>query len=338
MDFRPIIEKLMAGADLEPGETAGAFQRLVAGELDPAQLAALLIALRIKGESGPEIASAARVFLESAQPFPRPDYVFGDSCGTGGDGQGTLNISSAVAFLAPACGLPIAKHGNRSVSSRSGSAEVFEQLGIPSTLTPEHSRRSLDEAGFCFLFAPGYHPGLRHAMPVRRALGIRTLFNFLGPLVNPARPPFQLVGVYDAEQILPMAQALGRIGTEAALVVHGSGLDEIALHGPTEMAILRDGQVETLTLDPASLDVPHFPLEALAGSDPESNAHELRVLLQGSGRPAYAWSVALNTGALLWIAGRASSLREGLESAYETLRTGRAEAHLLAAQEIAHGA
>ncbi|MHB1543414.1 MAG: anthranilate phosphoribosyltransferase [Gammaproteobacteria bacterium] len=338
MDFRQILEKLLAGVDLEPGEIGALFELLVQGELDPPRLAALLVGLRIKGESGVEIASAARVFLEFAQPFKSPDYDFGDSCGTGGDGQGTLNISSAVAFLAPACGLPIAKHGNRSVSSQTGSADVFEKLGIPTTLTPEISRRCLDEAGFCFLFAPDYHPGLRHAMPVRRALGIRTLFNFLGPLVNPARPPFQLVGVYDAKRILPMAHALGRIGCKAAAVVHGAGLDEIALHGPTQMAILRAGSIETLTLDPQSLGVPHYPIEALHGADPVSNARELEALLAGSGRAAYAWSVALNTGALLWIAGRAANLREGVETAYEALRQGRAREHLLATRSVICGA
>ncbi|EQD75246.1 bifunctional glutamine amidotransferase/anthranilate phosphoribosyltransferase [mine drainage metagenome] len=338
MDCRLILEKLLAGIDLEPGEVSGLFQLLVKGELDPARLAAVLVGLRIKGESGAEIASAARVFLESAQPFTSPDYDFADTCGTGGDDQGTLNISSAVAFLAPACGLPIAKHGNRSVSSKTGSADVLEQLGIPTTLTPEISRRSLDEAGFCFLFAPGYHPGLRHAMPVRRALGIRTLFNFMGPLINPARPPFQLVGVYDAERILPMAHALDRLGCKAAAVVHGAGLDEIALHAPTQMAILRAGRIETLTLEPESLGVPYYPIEALQGADPKSNALELEALLTGSGRPAYAWSVALNTGVLLWIAGRAADPREGVHTAYEALREGRARKHLQAAQGIVRGA
>ncbi len=337
MDFRPILEKLLAGFDLEPGEIDELFQKLVRGELDPSQLAALLVGLRIKGESGAEIASAAQVFLECARPFTRPDYDFADTCGTGGDGQGTLNISSAVAFLAPVCGLPIVKHGNRSVSSKTGSADVFEQLGIPMTLTPEMARRCLDQAGLCFLFAPHYHPGLRHAMPVRRALGIRTLFNFLGPLVNPARPPFQLVGVYDTDRILPMAHALGAIGCKAAAVVHGSGLDEIALHGSTRMAVLRAGAVETLTLEPQSLGVPHHPIEALRGADAESNARELEALLAGSGRPAYAWSVALNTGVLLWVAGRATSLRDGIAEAYEALRQGRARERLLILQNIARG-
>lgn len=338
MDFRPILEKLLAGVDLDPGEVSDLFQRLVQGALEPAQLAALLVGLRIKGESGAEIAAAAQVFLASAQPFERPDYDFADTCGTGGDGWGTLNISSAVAFLAPACGLPIAKHGNRSVSSRAGSADVLEELGIPTTPPPEISRISLDRAGFCFLFAPSYHPGLRHAMPIRRALAVRTLFNFLGPLVNPARPPYQLVGVYDTERILPMAHALGAIGCKAAVVVHGSGLDEVALHGPTEMAILRAGRVETQTLEPEALGVPTYPIEALAGGDPASNARELEAVLAGDGRSAYAWSVALNTGVLLWIAGRASNLRDGVQTAHEVLRTGRALEHLQAARKVIHGA
>ena len=335
MDPGARLEWLLSGGELPEEEIAAVCQSLVAGRLDAAELAGLVVALRAKRETGREMAAFARSLTDAAQPFPRPDYPFADSCGTGGDRRGTLNISTGVAFLAAACGLPVAKHGNRSVSSRSGSADIFEQLGIPLSLSPERARACLDEAGLCFLFAPQYHPGLRHAMPVRQALGIRTVFNLLGPLLNPARPPIQLVGVYDPDCTESVAQALGELGRSRALVLHGSGIDEMALHGPTRLSLLRDGVIENRILEPASLGVPAYPLEALEGGDAVANTRALADLLDGRAKPAYAWSVALNTGALLWIAGRCETLREGIEQAHSTLEAGAARGVLSRLQEVA---
>ena len=229
-----LLARLCGGDSLTAGQSELLFQALVAGELGEAEIAALLIALKVKGETGDELIGAARALRAAALPFDRPDYLFADSCGTGGDGSRTINLSTAVAFVAAAAGLPIAKHGNRSVTSKCGSADVLEQLGVRLDVSPETSRRALDQAGICFLFAPQYHPGLRHAGPVRRALKVRTVMNMLGPCVNPARPAVQLLGVADPALLEPVATTLAGLGVERALVVHGAGLDEVALHGETE--------------------------------------------------------------------------------------------------------
>lgn len=323
-DVSAALERLYLREDLAPKTLEDMFTRLIAGKLDPVLLAALLVALKIKGERGSEIAAAARALRKGGRSFPRPDYFFADSCGTGGDGKGTLNVSSGVAFAAAACGLPVTKHGNRSVSSRSGSADVLEVLGVNVRASVASARRCLDEAGVAFLFAPDYHPGIAHAMPVRRALATRTLFNVLGPLVNPARPPCQLAGVYAPELVVPMAEALAMLGVERALVVHGEGLDEIALHGPTIAARVNDGLVEELTLTPEQAGLQRRPLDALAGGEPETNARSLAAALGGEDAGAYAEAIALNTGALLWVAGRAESLTDGTEQAWEALASGRA--------------
>ncbi|MGH8128724.1 MAG: anthranilate phosphoribosyltransferase, partial [Gammaproteobacteria bacterium] len=302
------LERLYRREDLAPTELEQLFGRLIAGELDPLCLAALLVALKIKGERGAEIAAATRALRAGARSFPRPDYFFADPCGTGGDGLGTLNVSSGVAFCAAACGLPIAKHGNRSVSSRSGSADVLEALGVNVRADAAMARRCLDEACVAFLFAPDYHPGIAHAMPVRRALATRTLFNVLGPLVNPARPPCQLAGVYAPELVRPVADALAELGVERALVVHGDGLDEVALHGPTQAARVIGGEVEEIFLTPEQAGLGYRPLSDLAGGEAKDNARILADTLAGRRSGAYAEAVALNTGALLWIAGRADTL------------------------------
>ncbi len=323
-----VLERLYRREDLSACELEPMFAQLVAGELDPVVLAALLVALKVKGERGWEVAAAARALRAAAKPFPRPDYFFADSCGTGGDGKGTLNVSSGVAFTAAACGLPVAKHGNRSVSSRSGSADVLEALGVPTRAEAERARRCLDVAGITFLFAPDYHPGIAHAMPVRKALATRTLFNVLGPLVNPAAPPCQLAGVYAPELVMPVAEALAELGVERALVVHGSGLDEIALHGPTMGARVGPGGIDAIELTPEAGGLPRHPLEGLFGGSATENAAELVAALSGKGRAAYRDAIALNTGALLWVAGRAETLREGTSLALTALASGRAAERL----------
>jgi len=331
------LERLYQREDLVPAELERLFSRLIAGELDQVLLAALLVALKIKGERGAEIAAAARALRAGARPFPRPEYFFADPCGTGGDGLGTLNVSSAVAFCAAACGLPIAKHGNRSVSSRSGSADVLEVLGVNVRTDGAMARRCLDEAGVAFLFAPDYHPGIAHAMPVRKALSTRTLFNVLGPLVNPALPPCQLAGVYAPQLVRPVAEALAALGIERALVVHGDGLDEVALHGPTRAARVIAGEIEELTLTPEQAGLAYRPLSDLAGGEPGDNARALAETLAGRRSGAYAEAVALNTGALLWVAGRAETLAMGTAEAREALASGQAGERLEHLQALTSG-
>ena len=217
-------------------------------------------------------------------PFERPDYLFADSCGTGGDGSGTINLSTAVAFVAAAAGLPVAKHGNRSVTSRCGSADVLEHLGVKLDVPAATSRRALDETGICFLFAPAYHPGLKHAGPVRRALKVRTIMNMLGPCVNPAEPPVQLLGVAEARLLEPVAATLAALGVERALVVHGGGLDEVALHDETEaVRLARTARFERLTIAPEDVGFERAPLAAIRGGGPEENGERLKALLMGYG-------------------------------------------------------
>src|SRR5881398_381969 len=244
------LPKLLSGEDLPSDDSEHLFERLVLGKLEPAEIAGMLIALRMKGETAEELIGAARALSAAALPFDRPDYLYADCCGTGGDGSGLINVSTATAFVAAAAGLPIAKHGNRSVSSRCGSADVIEALGAKIEIGPEKTRALLDETGFCFLFAPAYHPGMKHAGLVRRQLEVRTVMNLLGPCINPARPPVQLLGVADPKMLRRIAQTLAAMGVERALVVHGSGLDEVALHGETRAIRLSGNEIEELEITP----------------------------------------------------------------------------------------
>jgi len=320
-DFSRRLEALLENP-LAQEEMAALFTALVQGALEPLQIAALLTALRTRGERPEEIAGAVQALRAAAAPFPRPEGLFVDACGTGGDGLHTVNISTAVALVVAAAGVKVAKHGNRSVSSRCGSADVLEACGIRLDLSAAQARRCLDEVGICFLFAPQYHAGLRHAMPVRKALGVRTVFNLIGPLVNPAHPPRQLVGVYDARWCEPVAETLGRVGCERALVVHGSGLDEVALHGPTQAALLDGGQVTCLTLRPEELGLEPQPLTALTGGAPAENAAWLHKLAGGAGTAAHRHAVALNAGMVLWLADAAPDPTAGVRHARDLLRGG----------------
>ena len=257
------------------------FERLVLGRLEPAEIAGMLIAFRMKGETDGEIIGAARALAAAAEPFERPDYLYADCCGTGGDGSGSINVSTATALVAAACGLPIAKHGNRSVSSRCGSADVLETLGARIDADAVTARTALDQTGFCFLFAPAFHPGMKHAAVVRRQLQVRTVMNLLGPCVNPARPPVQLLGVADPARLMPIARTLDAMGVERALVVHGSGLDEVALHGPTRGVLLAEGHFREIEIMPEDAGLERAPLSVIAGGDPAENAARLTALLAG---------------------------------------------------------
>ena len=322
------IGKLLAGRPLEAGETRAVFDRVLRGELSDVELTALLVGLKLKGETPDEIAGAAASLRAGARDFPRPEYRFADIVGTGGDGAGTINISTAVACVAAEAGLPIAKHGNRAVSSRCGAADLLEAFGVALAMTPETARRCLDTERLTFLYAPHYHGGIRHAMPVRRRLATRTMFNLLGPLVNPARPPVMLVGVYDASLCTVIAETLALLGCERALIVHGLGLDEIAVHGATEAAELEDGQVRTRRFTPADFGVPTFPLSEIVGGDAAVNAAAIRRVLGGTGSPAHVAAIAVNAGALLALAGLAASMRSGYALALDVLAGGGALARL----------
>ena len=312
----------LARRSLSEQESYRTFTDILDGAMSDIEIAALLAAMKTRGETADEIAGAAMAMLEQARPFPQPAYPVADTCGTGGDGLGTVNISTAAAFVAAAAGIPVAKHGNRASSSRAGSADVLESLGLDLERSPETARRALDRAGVCFLFAPAYHPGVRKAAIVRRTLRTRTVMNLLGPLVNPARPTWQVMGVYAPHLVRPIAETLRRLGVSSALVVHGSGLDELALHGPTTAARLRAGRIEDLILTPEDAGLPRAAVTELTGAGPEESGPWLRELLAGRGTPAQANAVALNAGALLWVADRAETLAEGARLASAVIAEG----------------
>jgi anthranilate phosphoribosyltransferase len=331
------LPRLLAGEDLSAEDSQHLFERLVLGRLEPGEIGGMLIALRMKGETPEEMIGAAQALLAAATPFERPDGLFADCCGTGGDGSGTINVSTAAGLVAAAAGLKVAKHGNRSVSSRCGSADVLEALGAKIELEPARARAVLDTAGFTFLFAPAFHSGMRHAAVVRRQLSVRTVMNLLGPCVNPARPPVQLLGVADARMLRRIAQVLAALGVSQALVVHGSGLDEVALHAETRAIRLANGELEELVLTPEEAGFERMPLNALEGGDPADNAARLRALLEGKGQVAEQQAVALNAGALLWTAGLAPGFAEGTAQALELLGSGAAGRTLDAFVEATHG-
>lgn len=329
---------LLRTRNLGRDEALAVFQRIVRGELVEVEIAAILAALKVRGETPAEIAGAAQAMREAAVPFPMPDYPYADTCGTGGDGVGSLNISTAAAFVAAELGIPVAKHGNRSVTSKCGSADVLETLGVKLDVSPGVSRRCLDEAGVCFLLAPHYHPGVRHAMPVRKTLATRTMFNLLGPLANPARPAWQLMGVYDPKLVAPLAETLGLLGCKAALVVHGSGHDELALHGSSTVARWQDGRLDMLVITPEGAGVAPASPDALQGGDPAENAAWLRALLEGSGTTPQVDAVALNAGALAWVAGADSTLPDAVARARTVIRAGAAARRLNLLIELTNGA
>jgi len=324
-----ILEKLYQAQTLTQAESHQLFSAIITGQLEPTQLAAALIAMKVRGERPEEIAGAAAALLEDAKPFPRPDYAFADIVGTGGDGSNSINISTASAFVASACGLKVAKHGNRSVSSKSGSSDLLAAFGIRLDLPAEQARQALDELNVCFLFAPQYHTGFRHAMPVRQQLKTRTLFNVLGPLINPARPPLAVIGVYSPELVLPVAQTLKMLGYQRSAVVHGGGMDEVALHSATHVAELRDGEITCYQLTPEDFGLSFHPQKALAGGTPEENRDILARLLQGKGERAHEEAVAANVALLLKIFGN-EDLQENARTALNVIRSGQAYERVVA--------
>jgi len=321
-----LLDQLLGGQDLSPAQAEALMVGWLEGSVDPALTAGLLVALRAKGVGGDELAAMARVLREAAASVaPRPTGPLVDTCGTGGDGANTFNISTAVAFAAAACGAQVAKHGNRSASGRVGSADVLEALGINLQRPLDQVVNALQTTGVTFLFAPGWHPGLGKIGPLRRSLGIRTVFNLLGPLVNPLIPEAQVLGVASNDLLDPMASALLELGVGRAVVVHGhGGLDEASLSGPSELRLVEGGQIRSDALHPEALGLPLAPLSDLAGGDPPTNAAILGAVLRGEGSRSQQDVVSLNTALVLWVAGLAPSIQEGLAQAQTALATGAA--------------
>ncbi|MDR0587786.1 MAG: anthranilate phosphoribosyltransferase [Burkholderiales bacterium] len=331
-----LLSRLLMGERLNREQSRVLFDKVIRGEVSDVELTALLVALKLRGETPEEIAGAAQALRECAREFPRPNYPFADIVGTGGDGANTINISSAVTFVAAEAGLPVAKHGNRSVSSRCGAADLLEQFGVKLDMEPAVARKLLDEVNVTFLFAPHYHAGVRHAMPVRKALSTRTVFNLLGPLINPARPPIMLVGVYDYTLCMLVAETLKLLGCERALVVNGLGLDEIAVHGETNAAELINGEVIARQFTPAMFGVQEFPLSSIVGGEPEDNQMAIRLALSGEGDEAHNAAIAVNAGALLTLGGKTNSFKDGFELSMSILKSGKAMARLDKMARMSH--
>ena len=334
--FTAILQKLSAREDLTTGESAEAMAGIMSGQATPAIIAAFLVALAMKGERPEEIVGLAETMRREAVPFDAGGRDVFDTCGTGGDRSGTFNISSAAAIVIAACGVPVAKHGNRSVSSRCGSADVLEALGVNVSASPAAAERCLGDAGIAFLFAPTFHPSMRHAGPTRRELGLRTAFNLLGPLTNPARPKRQLVGVPRPDLTQLLARSLQLLGSERAWVVHGAdGIDEISPTGYTKVSECRAGSVRTFYVHPSDFGLRKVPLDALAGGDAVENATIVRGVLSGEPGP-HRDAVVLNAGAGLFVAGHAASVRVGIEAAAAAIDSGGARATLALLGDLSH--
>jgi anthranilate phosphoribosyltransferase len=332
-DPKEIVWRIVAGESLSHQETEELFGALMDGLVSEPIKAALLVALRMKGEAVAEISGAAAAMRSRVIPIPHTSTDLVDTCGTGGDGRGTFNISTAAALVASAAGVSVAKHGNRSVSSKSGSADVLAALGVKIEIDPATAGRALDEVGITFLFAPLLHPAMREVMPVRRELGMRTIFNVLGPLTNPAGARRQVMGVYSQALVEPIGQVLRDLGAEHAMVVHGDGLDEITTTGTTSISEVRDGEVRTYTLEPERFGIRRVTVEDLAGGKPDENATLLRRVFGGETGPL-ADVTALNAGAAIYVAGLAPSLEEGYEAARAALASGAAARKLDALVEF----
>ena len=323
MQHNQLLEQLYSGHSLSTSESTALFNAVIQGELSNEQIAAMLIALKVRGANTEEITGAVAASLQNAKAFPRPNYAFADIVGTGGDGQNTINISTASAIVAASMGAKVAKHGNRSVSSKSGASDVLTALGVNVNVTPEQARQALDEIGVCFLFAQQYHSGFRHVAPVRAALKTRTIFNILGPLINPARPTYHLLGVYAPELVKTYAETAVALEHQHSFVVHGSGLDEIALHGETQVAEIKNSKIEYFTLTPEDFGLKAQSLESLRGGEPQENAQYLTALLQGKGKAEHANAVAANTALLLKLFGH-DDLKQNVQNVLAHLASGKA--------------
>ncbi len=326
--IKEALSKIVSGSNLTMAEAREVMTEIMRGEATQAQIGSFLTALRMKGETADEIAGCAQAMRESAIAVKPKRNQLVDTCGTGGDGSGTFNISTTVAFVAAGAGLAVAKHGNRSVSSRCGSADLLQALGVNLELSPEQVARCIDEVGIGFLFAPKLHPAMKHALAPRQEIGLRTIFNILGPLSNPAQAKRQLLGVYDSDLTELLAEVLRALGAEHAFVVHGAdGLDELSVTGANKVSHLYHNHIETYYLNPEELGLPQAKLSDLAGGTREDNAETTRALLEGKRGPKRD-IVLLNTAAVLIAGGKASSFSEGLAQAAEAIDNGSARRKL----------
>ena len=326
-EFKALIGKVATGAALTREEAAHAFDRMMSGEATPSQMGGLLMALRLRGETVDEITGAVTTMRSKMLPVQAPDGAI-DIVGTGGDASGSYNISTCAAFIVAGCGVPVAKHGNRALSSRSGAADVLAALGVRIDLTPEEISRCVNEAGIGFMFAPAHHPAMKHVGPTRVELGTRTIFNLLGPLSNPAGVKRQMVGVFSRHWVEPLAHVLKNLGSERALVVHGSdGLDEITTAGPTTIASLENGTVRLFELTPEEVGLTRARPEDLRGGDAQANAEALAAVLKGEKGP-YRDVAMINAAAGLIVANKAADFREGLALAKRSIDSGEAEGAL----------
>ena len=321
------ISTLLAKRDLSEEQSSAAMVEIMEGAATPAQIAGFIVALRAKGESADEVSGLVRTMRSYAESINVSGDLL-DTCGTGGDRAGTFNVSTAAALVCAGAGVRVAKHGNRAASSRCGSADVLETLGVKIDLPPNGVERCIETAGMGFCFAPVFHPAMRHAGAPRRELGVATVFNFLGPLTNPAGAKRQALGVSDRTMLEKMVAALSRLGSERVLAFHGhGGLDELSTSGPSEVLELRNGETNTWTLDPAELDLPTAELSDVAGGTPEENAAYIRDVLSGRSGPRRD-IVVLNAAAGLMAAGRADDIFDGLQQASESIDSGRAQRSL----------
>jgi len=326
-DLKSIIGKVATGATLSREEAASAFDSMMSGEATPSQMGALLMALRVRGETVDEITGAVVAMRAKMLRVEAPANAV-DVVGTGGDGSGSVNVSTCAAFIVAGAGVPVAKHGNRNLSSRSGSADVLSALGVKLDIKPDHVGRCVHEAGIGFMFAPQHHPAMKNVGPTRVELATRTIFNLLGPLSNPAGVRRQMVGVFSRQWVLPLAQVLKNLGSEAVWVVHGSdGLDEITLTGPTFVAALENGTIRSFEVRPEEADLPLSSGEALKGGDAAANAVALQSVLDGLPSP-YRDVALLNAAAALIVAGRAVTLKEGVAIGRNAIDSGAAAARL----------
>ena len=330
--FKPLLSRLADGETLVEEDAEDFFTACLRGEATPAQLAAAVTAMRLRGETVGEISAFARAMRREALVLDHPFEVI-DVCGTGGDGAHTLNISTAAAFLVAGAGIKVAKHGTRAISSRSGSADVLTALGVDILAAADRQLRALDEANICFMFAPAHHGAMRYVMPVREDLGFRTVFNFLGPLSNPANARRQVLGVFDIRWVEPLARVLGALGAARAWVVHGGGLDELTTTGASDVAEWRDGGVRLFKITPEAVGLPRAAPADLRGGDPSENAAALRALLSGATGP-YRDVVLLNAAAAFLVAERVETLREGVALAASSIDSGQAAMSLETLIEI----
>jgi anthranilate phosphoribosyltransferase len=321
--FKTLLGRVLAGEKLSETESAAAFDAMMSGDATPAQMGAFLAALRVRGETVEEITGAARTMRAKMLKVEPPEGAI-DIVGTGGDNQGSFNVSTAAAIVVAGAGVPLAKHGNRNFSSLSGAADILQALGVNLDAEPGVVRRAMFEAGIGFLMAPKYHGAMRHVGPTRVELGARTIFNLLGPISNPAGVKRQLVGVYAAQWVKPLAEVLGKLGSEHAWVVHGDGLDEITTAGKTQVAEWKDGKLASFEISPEMAGLPRARLSDLKGGDPAANAARLKALLEGEAGPLRD-IVLLNAAAGLVVAGRAIDLKAGVARASQSISSGNAK-------------